>query len=75
MFAYLRVFVCVRLCVCACVCVFVCVHVRVCVCVCVCVCRREGVVLAPKLENFLLGRWKIFLICADIIHKFLVDTL
>ena len=73
MFAYLRVFVCVRLCVCACVCVFVCVHARV--CVCVCVCRREGGVLAPKLKNFLLGRWKIFLICADIIHKFLVDTL
>ena len=66
---------------CVCVCAFVCVYVCVCVCVfvcvhvCVCVRRREGVVLAPKLENFLLGRWKIFLICADIIHKFLVDTL
>ena len=74
---------CLRICVCLCVCVCVCVHVCVClcvctcacVCVCVCVCRREGVVLAPKLKNFLLGRWKIFLICADIIHKFLVDTL
>ena len=81
MFAYLRVFVCVRLCVCVCVCVCLCVYTCVCIhararaCVCVCVCRREGVVLAPKLENFLLGRWKIFLICADIIHKFLVDTL
>ena len=79
MFAYLRVFVCVRLCVCVCVCVCVCLCVYTCVCIharaCVCVCRREGVVLAPKLENFLPGRWKIFLICADIIHKFLVDTL